>query len=476
MTTSTNTLWTTLVSNIRLGYWTDISELYDIVSSNYKSFTPSDYAPVTPTNSEPTWHRNLRNVLQNKRRTGEILYNDNAKYKIDRPYVWRMIKEAVNNLEGKISYSQIKDFISKNWANVNPETITAQIIVLSVNHNSRTHYPENQKPRRTNDNSPYDLLYNVGRGMVEKYNPEQHGIWEIFQANDNTFSIGLLQSPTQTKIYTPTDIIWFKNVTNLINGEAYLALDDNPFVIHFPNKHKTNALSPSIGELILIYQRVNGVPAFTHLVTPTDNELIEDDSRADFKFGRRVRYIAKKSRDNIISISSTKWKNIKLAGITQGNACKLENVKGIDNLDELLYDVWQNFQDSFTEIDQKSVITTASTINEIENNNPDISVPEGELKLVSHLVRERNQKIIAEKKNEAIINGNLKCEVCTFSFIKVFNVEFIECHHITPISASGVTETTLNDLALVCANCHRMLHKKFDGKYLTIDELRNKKN
>lgn len=474
MTTPINTLWTVLVSNIPLRQWTNISELYNIVQSNFTLFTYDDLAPVTPYNNEPTWHRNLRSALQNKRKTGEILYDENANYRIDKPYVWRMIKEAVSSFDGQISYTQIKEFIYTNWNDVNPDTITAQIIVLSVNHNSRTHYTENQKPRLTNESSPYDLLYNVGRGQVEKYNQAQHGVWEIFEEENQSFSIRLSDSSVPRKLFTPTDIVWFKNVTNLTNGEAYLSLADNPFVIHFPNKHKTNVLSPAIGELILIYQKVNGVAAFTHLVTPIDNELIEDDTRADFKFGRRVRYIAKKDKENFVPVANTLWKDINLAGITQGNACKLENVKGINNLDELLFDVWQRFQESFTNSDRQSVITTSAIINEIETSNPNISVAEGELKLVSHLVRERNQKIIGEKKREAIRNGNLKCDVCSFSFIDTFNVEFIECHHITPISTTGVRETILTDLALVCANCHRMLHTKFDGQYLSIDDLRTK--
>ncbi len=474
MTTTINTLWTILVSNIPLRQWINIKELYNIVQSNYNSFTADDLAPVTDYNNEPTWHRNLRSALQNKKRTGEILYDENANYRIDKPYVWRMIKEAVFNLEGQISYSQIKEYISNNWNDVNQETITAQIIVLSVNHNSRTHYPENQKARSTNENSPYDLLYNVGRGQVELYNPDSHGIWEIFKTDNQTFSIRLSDTTNSVKLFTPTDIVWFKNVTNSTNGEAYLSIENNPFVIHFPNKHKTNVLSPAIGELILIYQKVNGVAAFTHLVTPIDNELIEDETRADFRYGRRVRYIAKKDRENYIPVASTLWKDINLSGITQGNACKLENVKGINNLDELLFDVWQRFQDSFTNSDRQSVITTSSIINEIETNNPNISVAEGELKLVSHFVRERNQKIIGEKKREAIRNGNLKCEVCSFSFIETFDVEFMECHHITPISTTGATETTLADLALVCANCHRMLHTKFDGQYLSIEDLKTR--
>ena len=37
--------------------------------------------------------------------------------------------------------------------------------------------------------------------------------------------------------------------------------------------------------------------------------------------------------------------------------------------------------------------------------------------------------------------------------------DFIECHHINPISL-GEKKTSLSDLVLLCSNCHRMIHKK----------------
>lgn len=94
-----------------------------------------------------------------------------------RPYVWEMVKEAVNNLEGKASYTEIRDYIKNHYKDVNENTITAQTIVCTVNHNSRVHYPENNKPRIAN--AKYDFLFTTGRGQVELYNPEKHGIWEI---------------------------------------------------------------------------------------------------------------------------------------------------------------------------------------------------------------------------------------------------------------------------------------------------------
>ena len=50
---------------------------------------------------------------------------------------------------------------------------------------------------------------------------------------------------------------------------------------------------------------------------------------------------------------------------------------------------------------------------------------------------------------------------------------FIECHHNIPIRA-GQRITQIEDLALVCSNCHRMFHrKKADSRYYTVGELRD---
>lgn len=98
-----------------------------------------------------------------------------------RPFVWQMIKEAVENLHGRATYPEIKKYINEKWGEVNNSTINAQCLVLSVNQPSRIHYPENHKPRTTNSNSSYDILYSTGKGQVVKYNPEEHGIWEIYK-------------------------------------------------------------------------------------------------------------------------------------------------------------------------------------------------------------------------------------------------------------------------------------------------------
>jgi hypothetical protein len=88
-----------------------------------------------------------------------------------------MIKEAVEKLGGKATYSEIKDYIRHKYGEVNEGTINCQIIACTVNQPSRIHYPENNKARVAN--SKYDFLFSTKRGKVELYNPSKHGTWEI---------------------------------------------------------------------------------------------------------------------------------------------------------------------------------------------------------------------------------------------------------------------------------------------------------
>ena len=91
--------------------------------------------------------------------------------------------------------------------------------------------------------------------------------------------------------------------------------------------------------------------------------------------------------------------------------------------------------------------------------------PEGKEKYSVHKSKERNQKLVAIKKQKALlVNSNLPCEICKFSFKEQYGElgdKFIEAHHIFPISElTEATETKLEDLILVCSNCHKMMHRR----------------
>jgi len=89
---------------------------------------------------------------------------------------------------------------------------------------------------------------------------------------------------------------------------------------------------------------------------------------------------------------------------------------------------------------------------------------EGRLLLRRHLVAERNRGLI-DKKRAAVQreHGRLACEVCAFDFLAAYGDrgrEFCEVHHRVPFSVqAGKRSTKLADLAILCSNCHRMMHR-----------------
>ncbi|MFC8361700.1 HNH endonuclease [Streptomyces griseorubiginosus] len=96
------------------------------------------------------------------------------------------------------------------------------------------------------------------------------------------------------------------------------------------------------------------------------------------------------------------------------------------------------------------------------------SAIEGRLLVRRALARERDPKLRALKIKQVQRHGiPLRCEVCDFDFARAYGElgeGYIEVHHVTPLHASGTRETRLEDLACVCANCHRMCHRSRPGE------------
>lgn len=107
--------------------------------------------------------------------------------------------------------------------------------------------------------------------------------------------------------------------------------------------------------------------------------------------------------------------------------------------------------------------------------DPSFSVEEGKKRLRSHISRERSRFLMAivkaQRKREDPL---LKCDVCKFSFVEKYGdvgQEFIEGHHKTPLASLEEGQRTKpEDIALVCSNCHRMIHR--NGESRSIEEMR----
>jgi predicted HNH restriction endonuclease len=95
----------------------------------------------------------------------------------------------------------------------------------------------------------------------------------------------------------------------------------------------------------------------------------------------------------------------------------------------------------------------------------------------THLKREaglREAKIAEASRNSP--DGRLLCEVpgCGFDFEARYGKPgkgYIQVHHLEPLGTrEKASETRLEDLALICANCHVMVHR--DGANLPLKTLR----
>jgi HNH endonuclease len=166
------------------------------------------------------------------------------------------------------------------------------------------------------------------------------------------------------------------------------------------------------------------------------------------------------------NLGHVEWKNVQSPGAEIGPRRRLKL-----NLDVLLEleEVWERHLEKIdfllrTDPDDQAAIKRFGF--------------EGRVRMQAHKWRERDGALPRQKKAEAMrLHGKLECEVCTFVFTGRYGdhgSEFIECHHreaLATLDPNDGKRITLEDLALVCANCHRMLHWK---DFPTIGELRSR--
>ena len=140
--------------------------------------------------------------------------------------------------------------------------------------------------------------------------------------------------------------------------------------------------------------------------------------------------------------------------------------------------VWERFADDPDELARAAISiregareVSPTDLGTIADPDDEAAVAEGRILLVVHRRRERKG---SAKKKRAVLDqtGRLACEACGFDFEDCYGSlghAFAECHHKRPLT-EGLRQTRLRDLAIVCANCHRMIHRR--SPPLAIEDLR----
>lgn len=111
----------------------------------------------------------------------------------------------------------------------------------------------------------------------------------------------------------------------------------------------------------------------------------------------------------------------------------------------------------------------------------DLQISEGAKRRVNTTVYERSKRLRDAAIQHYSGDGSIKCEACSFDFAEQYGnlgEGYIEMHHKKPLFQYGDQATSefikeaIRDLAPLCSNCHRMIHRSRTSR-LTVGELRS---
>ena len=74
-------IWDCIRNKLPRGRWFSLEEIYRLIETNI-NFDAEDYEWQSPSSDIPKWKRNVRNVLQYRKRTGEIEWDGQGNYRL----------------------------------------------------------------------------------------------------------------------------------------------------------------------------------------------------------------------------------------------------------------------------------------------------------------------------------------------------------------------------------------------------------
>jgi hypothetical protein len=74
-------IWNCIRTHLPRQRWVPLEEIYALVQS-FLRLDREDHEPQSPTSSIPKWKRNVRNVLQYRKGTGDIEWDRQGNYRL----------------------------------------------------------------------------------------------------------------------------------------------------------------------------------------------------------------------------------------------------------------------------------------------------------------------------------------------------------------------------------------------------------
>lgn len=167
-------------------------------------------------------------------------------------------------------------------------------------------------------------------------------------------------------------------------------------------------------------------------------------------------------------------------GFKVQNLRQVATGKGLGNVSQMDRHIWQEFGNRPDEVRRlarliRDGIGASEDIADESREEPEFY--EGRLLTRLHLYRERNPRVRARLLLSRRADG-LRCEICdqTYSHIPQEMVEALfEAHHVIPVAEAGERRIRVQDMALLCACCHRLIHRAISvkGRWVSVAEVRS---
>jgi 5-methylcytosine-specific restriction protein A len=173
---------------------------------------------------------------------------------------------------------------------------------------------------------------------------------------------------------------------------------------------------------------------------------------------------------------------------SDGVAFKLQNLRqlatgrGLGNVSNMDRVIWAELGARPDETKRlanliRAGMEEADILQATPDDSEDVEFFEGRVITQNHKRRERSPKLRKHLLVARTKKGPLRCDMCRSNSCVMdpaFEDASFEVHHLVPVSSTKERNTKLSDVALLCASCHRILHRAIanEKRWLTIDEVR----
>lgn len=168
-----------------------------------------------------------------------------------------------------------------------------------------------------------------------------------------------------------------------------------------------------------------------------------------------------------------------------GVSFKLQNLrqvatgKGLANVSKIDRELWGIYGSEPVKVKELAgLIRLGICALQEASEEPEYEVfAEGRVVTEAHLRRERNPRLRSRYLARRSLLSQLRCDICnrdSRQLPEAFIEAVFEVHHLLPLAAGRERNTRLADLALLCASCHRLVHKAIalQGMWLTLDQVK----